>query len=77
MISYSAPLTRAAGCGESGKSTFFKQLRFIQGQLPDEERARWKSTVYANIITQMKLLVAKAIEEELHFENPAALVSYP
>ena len=49
------------GSGESGKSTFFKQVRIItQRPFTDIERRRVKPTVYFNVISSMALLCQKA-----------------
>lgn len=46
------------GSGESGKSTFLKQMRIIHGQkFQEEELVGYKSVIYANIVKGMKVLV--------------------
>ena len=46
------------GAGESGKSTFLKQMRIIHGDDFDEESLReYKQTIYANVIKGMRVLV--------------------
>ncbi|CAK9026318.1 Guanine nucleotide-binding protein G(o) subunit alpha [Durusdinium trenchii] len=49
------------GAGESGKSTIFKQLRILYGQgynqQTPEELNRWKSTVYNNVLSNMKVVL--------------------
>jgi len=61
------------GPGESGKSTFFKQLKIIQGGgIGEEERKRWAVGVFANIRSQMQILVQQARDEEVEFSEPSS-----
>lgn len=50
------------GPGESGKSTFFKQMKILQvsGGFSEEERKAYEYIVFGNCITQMKVIVAAA-----------------
>lgn len=46
------------GAGESGKSTFLKQMRIIHGEdYSDQERLTFRSTIYHNLLKGMKVLV--------------------
>lgn len=46
------------GAGESGKSTFLKQMRIIHGQDYDEDALKeFKSVVYGNIVKGMRVLI--------------------
>ena len=46
------------GSGESGKSTFLKQMRIIHGQCFQEtELLSFKSVIYSNIVKGMKVLI--------------------
>ena len=46
------------GSGESGKSTFLKQMRIIHGNdYQEEELLSFKSIIYSNILKGMKVLV--------------------
>lgn len=46
------------GAGESGKSTFLKQMRIIHGQDFDDEAIKeFKSVVFGNIVRGVKVLI--------------------
>ncbi|XP_069123245.1 guanine nucleotide-binding protein subunit alpha-12-like isoform X1 [Argopecten irradians] len=46
------------GAGESGKSTFLKQMRIIHGQNFDDEALReFKVVIFANIVRGMRVLI--------------------
>ena len=46
------------GSGESGKSTFLKQMRIIHGkEYSVEELKQFKSIIYGNIVKGMKVLI--------------------
>ena len=46
------------GSGESGKSTFLKQMRIIHGKdFQDDELREYKPIIYSNIVKGMKVLV--------------------
>ena len=46
------------GAGESGKSTFVKQMRIIHGEdYTDEDRLEFRSLIYSNIVKGMRILV--------------------
>ncbi|XP_037057217.1 guanine nucleotide-binding protein subunit alpha-13 isoform X3 [Peromyscus leucopus] len=53
------------GAGESGKSTFLKQMRIIHGQDFDQRaREEFRPTIYSNVIKGMRVLVDA--REKLH-----------
>ena len=44
------------GTGESGKSTFIKQMRIIHGQgYSEKDRLKFKMEVYRNILTAIQV----------------------
>ncbi|XP_041364674.1 guanine nucleotide-binding protein subunit alpha-12-like [Gigantopelta aegis] len=46
------------GAGESGKSTFLKQMRIIHGQEFDDEQLReFRACIYSNIVKGMRVLI--------------------
>ena len=46
------------GAGESGKSTFLKQMRIIHGDEFDDDTVReFRNTIYINIIKGMRVLI--------------------
>ena len=65
-----------AGTGESGKSTFVKQMRIIHGAgYTDSDRAGFKSLVYSNVYTAMGQLMGAMNDLEIAYKNPANKVS--
>ncbi|KAM3592260.1 uncharacterized protein V6R79_015634 [Siganus canaliculatus] len=53
------------GAGESGKSTFLKQMRIIHGQDFDQQaREEFRGTIYSNVIKGVRVLVDA--REKLH-----------
>ncbi|CAL8309400.1 unnamed protein product [Boreogadus saida] len=53
------------GAGESGKSTFLKQMRIIHGQDFDQQaREEFRATIYSNVIKGIRVLVDA--REKLH-----------
>ncbi|KAG1675350.1 Guanine nucleotide-binding protein subunit alpha-13 [Nymphon striatum] len=60
------------GAGESGKSTFLKQMRIIHGQtFEDETRTEYRNVVYSNIIKGMKVLVDAREKLNIPWQNSA------
>lgn len=58
------------GSGESGKSTFIKQMRIINGKkFLEDELKMFKTVVYSNIILGMKVLIDATNKLGLKFEN--------
>ena len=46
------------GSGESGKSTFLKQMRILHGKdFYDDELKQFKAIIYGNIVKGMKVLI--------------------
>ncbi|TNN52717.1 Guanine nucleotide-binding protein subunit alpha-13 [Liparis tanakae] len=53
------------GAGESGKSTFLKQMRIIHGQdFDQQDREDFRATIYSNVIKGIRVLVDA--REKLH-----------
>lgn len=64
------------GTGESGKSTFIKQMRIIHGQgYTDSDRAGFKALVFQNIYTAIENMVAAMDLLKIQFQNPGHEVS--
>ena len=60
------------GAGESGKSTFLKQMRIIHGiQFEPELVKEYQHVIYLNIIKGMKVLVDARDKLQIKWENPA------
>ena len=59
------------GAGESGKSTFVKQMRIIHGEdYTDEDRLEFRSLIYHNILKGMKVLVEARKRLQIPLANP-------
>lgn len=59
------------GAGESGKSTFLKQMRIIHGHDFDEDSLRdFKPTIYMNILKGIKVLIDARNKLVIPWENP-------
>ena len=64
------------GTGESGKSTFIKQMRIIHGSgYSDEERRSLIKLVYQNIYLAMYTLIRAMETLKIPYENPVNRVS--
>ncbi|XP_078482185.1 guanine nucleotide-binding protein subunit alpha-13-like [Ciona intestinalis] len=60
------------GCGESGKSTFLKQMRILHGQgYDDKALLEFRATVYSNIVKGMKVLVDARDKLGIPWEDPS------
>ncbi|THD20334.1 Guanine nucleotide binding protein (G protein) q polypeptide [Fasciola hepatica] len=60
------------GTGESGKSTFIKQMRIIHGAgYSDEERRTFIKLVYQNIYMAMFTMIRAMESLRIAYENPA------
>lgn len=60
------------GAGESGKSTFLKQMRIIHGIKFEPELMReYQHVIYQNIVRGMKVLVDAREKMEIPWENSA------
>jgi guanine nucleotide-binding protein G(i) subunit alpha len=59
------------GSGESGKSTFFKQIKAIHDNHPytDDEIQNYKASIYANILHAIKVLSIACMKKDDPFEN--------
>ncbi|UYV64216.1 cta [Cordylochernes scorpioides] len=59
------------GAGESGKSTFLKQMRIIHGHIFDEETVKeYRNIIYQNIVKGMKVLVDARDKLNIPWEDP-------
>lgn len=59
--------SRGAGAGESGKSTIFKQIRYLHGAgFLEEERRGQIPSIHSNTIAAMKTLVEMAANFGIH-----------
>ena len=59
------------GAGESGKSTFLKQMRILHGRdYSEQDRLDCRGTIYHNILKGMKILVEARRRLQLPLENP-------
>lgn len=62
----------AAGTGESGKSTFIKQMRIIHGRgYSDEDKRGFTRLVYQNIFTAIQAMIQamKTLQIPYKYEN--------
>ncbi|XP_028658277.1 guanine nucleotide-binding protein subunit alpha-14-like [Erpetoichthys calabaricus] len=59
------------GTGESGKSTFIKQMRIIHGSgYTDEDRRGFTKLVYQNIFTAMQSMIRAMVPLGISFKTP-------
>ena len=59
------------GAGESGKSTFLKQMRIIHGEdYSDSDRLEFRPLIYHNILKGMKVLVEACRRLQIPFSEP-------
>ena len=59
------------GAGESGKSTFIKQMRIIHGEeYSQEERHEYRTVIYHNLLKGMKILVEARKRLAIPLDNP-------
>ena len=59
------------GAGESGKSTFLKQMKIIHGVVFDPEELReLRRNIYQNMIKGMRVLVDAQRKLKIKLENP-------
>lgn len=59
------------GAGESGKSTFLKQMRIIHGQdYSDNDRLEFRPLIYHNVLKGMKVLVEACRRLQIPLSNP-------
>ncbi|XP_017269093.1 guanine nucleotide-binding protein subunit alpha-14 [Kryptolebias marmoratus] len=60
------------GTGESGKSTFIKQMRIIHGGgYTDEDKRSYAKLVFQNIYTSMQTMVRAMVALNISFADPA------
>jgi GTPase SAR1 family protein len=58
------------GPGDSGKSTLFKQIKIIHNNgYNQDELFQYKNSIYANIITAIKVLTESIIKQNKPFDN--------
>jgi len=64
------------GTGESGKSTFIKQMRIIHGDgYNDEDKRGFIKLVFQNIVTSIQNMSAAMLTLHIEYENPENYVS--
>ncbi|KAJ5073655.1 guanine nucleotide-binding protein alpha-4 subunit-related [Anaeramoeba ignava] len=65
------------GTGESGKSTFFKQMKLIQNKNFDEKTLNsFKPTIFSNALSQMKILCVMADQLGIPVENDEVRIKF-
>lgn len=65
-----------SGTGESGKSTFIKQMRIIHGSgYSDEDKRGFIKLVYQNIFMAMQSMIRAMDMLKLHYADPSCSVS--
>ena len=58
------------GAGESGKSTFIKQMRIIHGEdYSEQDRIDFRATIFHNILKGMKILVEARRRLQIPLQN--------
>jgi GTPase SAR1 family protein len=64
------------GAGESGKSTFTKQIKIIHlGGFPEDERMHFKEVIFENVIYSIKGLVAAAEKNKLELTSSNKVIA--
>lgn len=59
------------GAGESGKSTFLKQMKIIHGlEFDSQQLDEFRSVIYQNLIRGMQVLAANRFRQGLSMDNP-------
>ena len=59
------------GAGESGKSTFIKQMRIIHGaDYSEQDRLEFRHTIYHNMLKGTKILVEARRRLQIPLQNP-------
>lgn len=61
------------GAGESGKSTFLKQMKIIHGDSFGRDYIQHKHTIYQNTIKGMKVLVDARVKLGIRWQNPESV----
>ncbi|KAG5187076.1 GPA1, alpha subunit of a heterotrimeric G protein [Tribonema minus] len=68
------------GPGESGKSTIFRQMKLLYGEITEDERKSMTPVVYANIVSTMKILIKQChlfgYGEEIEDQTSAEMLTY-
>lgn len=60
-----------AGTGESGKTTFIRQMRIIHGRgFSEEDRRGFAKCIYQNIFTAMKAMTGAMATLKIPYSNP-------
>lgn len=66
-----AVLFVASGTGESGKTTFIRQMRIIHGRgYSEEERKAFAKCIYQNILTAMTAMTGAMATLRIPYSNP-------
>lgn len=70
------PSSRSSGTGESGKSTFIKQMRIIHGAgYSDEDKRTFIKLVFQNIYMAIITMIRAMESLGIAYSNPANKVS--
>ena len=65
------------GTGESGKSTFIKQMRIIHGKgYNEQDKMSFIKLVYQNILTSIQNMCNAMQQLQIPYSNPENLVSF-
>lgn len=65
------------GCGESGKSTFIKQMRIIHGSgYSDEDKKGFCKLIYQNVVMSMQSMIKGMEQLEIPYANAGNDVSW-
>lgn len=65
------------GAGESGKSTFLKQMRIIHGvKFEPDLLKEYQQIIYQNVIKGLQVLVDAREKLDIQWEDPAATPGY-
>lgn len=63
------------GCGESGKSTFIKQMRIIHGSgYSDEDKKGFIKLIYQNVFMSIQSICKGMTQLEIPYGDPANVV---
>lgn len=70
-FSYSTISPSSTGTGESGKSTFIKQMRIIHGGgYTDDDKRSYSKLVFQNIYTSMQAMIRAMEALSIAFSDP-------
>lgn len=65
-----------SGTGESGKSTFIKQMQIIHGSgYSESEKRKFATVVYQNIFMAMQSIIKAMDLLKIQYSNPSSFVS--